>query len=203
MVTASLPQGSSVVDLAAGSGAVCLWLKDIGMRPTGTDPVDENVRLRSEVDFFTTNLNDDLTPHPHRKFDCVLATELIEHLENPHHFNKTMPQIASPGGLIFLSTPNTESSISLAQFIRSGDFRWLAPLQYRNDGHLTPILLSVLRHALEESNFTDICFDLIAPLVFRGLAWWKMRLLAWMSGWISGRSAMEGDFLIARACKPR
>jgi SAM-dependent methyltransferase len=180
---------------------MCLRLKDIGMRPTGTDLVTENFRLHSEVDFFTLNLNDDLPPGLLGKFDCVVATELIEHLENPRHLTRQCYSLLRPGGIVIISTPNTESSISMAQFIRTGDFRWFAPGQYHRDGHITPVLVSVLRHALEESEFSDIRIDSIAPMAFQGLAWWRMRLLAWMLRGIIGRPLLEGDFLIARATR--
>jgi len=199
IVRSALPQGASVLDLAAGSGAMCLRLKDIGMRPTGTDLVTENFRLHGEVDFVTANLNDELPATLRQGFDCVIATELIEHLENPRHLIRQCHDLLKPGGLLIVSTPNTASSISLAQFIRTGEFRWFTPAQYGNDGHIMPILLPVLRYALDESGFGDIRIDSIAPLKFSGLGWWKMRLLAWMLRGAIGRPLLEGDFLIAQA----
>ncbi len=202
IVAACLPPGASVLDLAAGSGAMCLRLEDLGMRPTGTDLVTENFRLHSEISFFAANLNEELPAHLLGTFDGVIATELIEHLENPRHLIRQCYELLRPGGLAVLSTPNTESSISMAQFVRSGDFRWFAPAQYDNDGHINPILLPVLRHALEESGFADIRIDSIAPLRFSGLVWWKMRLLAWVLRQITARPLLEGDFLIVRATRP-
>lgn len=203
MVRASLPQGAAVLDLAAGSGAMCLRLKDIGMRPTGTDLVPENFRLHGEVDFVTANLNDELPVTLRQGFDCVIATELIEHLENPRHLIRQCHDLLKPGGLLILSSPNTASSISLAQFVRTGEFRWFTPLQYTNDGHIMPILPQVLRYALEECGLTNIQIHSIAPLRFRGLGWWKMRLLAWLLRRMIARPLLEGDFLIAQAARPR
>ncbi len=203
IVRAALPQGASVLDLAAGSGAMCLRLKDIGMRPTGTDLVRENFRLHDEVDFVTTNLNDELPAQLRQGFDCVVATELIEHLENPRHLIRQCYDLLNPGGLLILSSPNTASSISLAQFVRTGEFRWFTPLQYDNDGHIMPILLPVLRYALGECGFAAIRIESIAPLHFRGLTWWKMRLLAWVLRHAIARPLLEGDFLIAQARRPR
>ena len=202
IVRSALPQGASVLDLAAGSGAMCLRLKDIGMRPTGTDLVSENFRLHGEVDFIAANLNDELPAALQRGFDCVTATELIEHLENPRHLIRQCHDLLKPGGLLIVSTPNTTSSISLAQFVRTGEFRWFTPLQYRSDGHIMPILLPVLRHALEESGFVDIRVESIAPLAFPGLDWWKMRLLAAVLRRVIDRPLLEGDFLIVQARRP-
>lgn len=202
IVRSALPQGASVLDLAAGSGAMCLRLKDIGMRPTGTDLVSENFRLHGEVDFVAANLNDELPAALQRGFDCVTATELIEHLENPRHLIRQCRDLLKPGGLLIVSTPNTASSLSLAHFVRTGEFRWFTPLQYDNDGHIMPILPTVLRCALEESGFVDIRIDSIAPLAFPGFNWWKMRLLAWVLRRVIARPLLEGDFLIVQARRP-
>jgi SAM-dependent methyltransferase len=182
---------------------MCLRLKDLGMRPTGTDLVQENFRLHGEVDFITANLNDELPDALRRGFDCVIATELIEHLENPRHLIRQCHDLLKPDGLLIVSTPNTASSISLAQFVRTREFRWFTPLQYSNDGHIMPILLPVLRLALEESGFGDVRIGSIAPLKFAGLGWWKMRLLAWVLRLVIARPLLEGDFLIAQARRPR
>jgi len=203
LVRAALPLGASVLDLAAGSGAMCLRLKDIGMRPTGTDLVAENFRLHGDVDFVTANLNDAIPASLRQGFDCVIATELIEHLENPRHLIRQCHELLKPGGLLIISSPNTSSSISLAQFVRTGEFRWFTPLQYGNDGHIMPILLPVLRYALEECSFANIQIHSIAPLRFAGLNWWKMRLLAWLLRRVIARPLLEGDFLIAQATRPR
>lgn len=202
VVKASLPQGASVLDLAAGSGAMCLRLKDMGMRPTGTDLVTENFRLHSEVDFFTANLNEELPADLLGRFDCVIATELIEHLENPRHLIRQCHSMLRPGGLLIVSTPNVETSISMAQFIRTGSFRWFASAQYHRDGHITPILSTVLHQALEEPGFSDIRIESIAPLTFNGLTWWRMRLLAWLLRGVAGRKLPEGEFLVASAIRP-
>lgn len=203
IVAATVPVGSKVLDIAAGSGALCLRLKDLGMIPTGVDLVDENFRLHGEVDFIKTNLNDDLPAQLRGSFDCVTATELIEHLENPRHFIRQCFEILRPGGLLVLSTPNTASSISLAQFVRTGEFRWFMAEHYDCTGHITPILLPVLCNALKEAGFTDIHLTSVAPLEFTGLSWWKMRLLAWFLRKIASRPLYEGDFLIASAQRPR
>lgn len=203
LVKAALPQGAAVLDLAAGSGAMCLRLKDIGMRPIGTDLVPENFRLHGQVDFFTANLNDPLPEAWRQRFDCVIATELIEHLENPRHLVRQCRELLKPGGLLLVSTPNTQSSISLAQFVRTGEFRWFTPQQYNHDGHIMPIVMPVLRHAFEECGFAGIEIHSIAPLKFRGLEWWKMRLLAWLLRQAIHRPLLEGDFLIAQARRAR
>lgn len=42
----------------------------------------------------------------HRRFECVVAGELIEHLSNPGQFLANMRRHLKPGGSIVLTTPN-------------------------------------------------------------------------------------------------
>lgn len=47
--------------------------------------------------------------HLDRKFDVVLAGELIEHLDNPGKFFDGAARCLKPGGLLILTTPNIAS----------------------------------------------------------------------------------------------
>ncbi|MBW8708301.1 MAG: methyltransferase domain-containing protein [Alphaproteobacteria bacterium] len=177
-------------------------LQDIGMEPTGCDLVGENFRLHSKVPFSIVNLNEPLPAELHQKFDCVVALEIIEHLENPRHMLRQCFKALRPGGLLVLSTPNIEQPISLAQFVRSGQFRWFMPAHYKNDGHITPISLYVLDNALKEAGFAEAVFDSIIPVTFSGLSWWKMRLFALALRAVAGRRVHQGDIIICRALRP-
>ena len=41
-----------------------------------------------------------------RRFDTVVAGELIEHLERPYDFLRALAELLAPGGRVVLSTPN-------------------------------------------------------------------------------------------------
>src|SRR6185437_7241343 len=77
-----VPKGAAVLDLGAGSGAMCLRLQDLGFKAAGGDIVSENFRLHGKADFHLVNINEPLSCELESRFDCVLAMELIEHLEN-------------------------------------------------------------------------------------------------------------------------
>lgn len=181
---------------------MCLRLLDLGMVPVGCDLVAENFRLHAKVPFSTINLNEPLPAELHQKFDCVVALEIIEHLENPRHLLRQCFKALRPGGLLILSTPNIEQPISLAQFIRTGEFRWFMPSHYKNDGHITPVPLSVLNRAFGEAGFVDVAVSSIVPVTFSGLSWWKMRLFAWALRAAAGRRVHRGDIIMCRAMRP-
>lgn len=65
------------------------------------------------VDFYgnpdvKANLNE-RSPFPNERFDTILASEIIEHLDNPLYFLKECKRILKPNGTIILTTPNAIS----------------------------------------------------------------------------------------------
>jgi SAM-dependent methyltransferase len=182
---------------------MCRRIKDLGFHPSGTDLIEETFQLRGEVPFFAFNLNDPLPTEMTGTFDGVTALEMIEHLENPRHLLRQCFAALRPGGVLIVSTPNIASPISLAQFIRTGEFRWFTDEYYRiKYGHITPVPITLLRNAAIEAGFVDVELHSIARPSFPGLNWWKMRLLAWAIQLASGRRLWDGDVIICQAVKP-
>ena len=203
LLTQRVSPGAVVLDLAAGSGAMCRRIKDLGFNPTGTDLIEEKFQLHGEVPFFAFDLNDPLPGEMVEKFDCVTALEMIEHLENPRHLLRQCFAALRPGGTLVVSTPNIESPISLAQYIRTAEFRWFSEEYYRiKYGHITPIPIGLLRNAAIEAGFVDVKVHAVIRPSFPGLRWWKMRLLAWAIQFASGHRLLNGDIIICQAIKP-
>lgn len=202
LTVSRLRPGAKVLDLASGSGAMCLRLKDLGFSLTGCDILAEKFHLHGQVDFSTVNLNHPLPEEIVGAFDCVVATEVIEHLENPRRLLRQCFRALRPGGVLFISTPNVDSPLSKALYIRSGDFRWFDDIAYEWYGHITPIPRRVFEKALREAGFVDVRIESVAPLTFPALSWWKMRLFAWLLAKLSTEKPLEGDILIVEASRP-
>jgi 2-polyprenyl-3-methyl-5-hydroxy-6-metoxy-1,4-benzoquinol methylase len=201
LAAGALPAGARVLDLASGSGAMCLRLRDLGLAPTGCDIVAENFRLHGSVPFIPVNLNHPLPEDMVGAFDCVIATELIEHLENPRHLLRQCFRALRPGGVLFVSTPNIDSPISQALHARTGEFQWFGEAEYRRDGHITPVSRRTLERALTEAWFVGTRVDSVAPVEFAGLAWWKMRALAWVLARVSTVPVLAGQIMVAEALR--
>ena len=145
--------GSSVLELAAGSGAMSRRLADAGYRVTATDYVSENFRLHGTVPFFTCDLNQDFSVGRAASVDHICALEIIEHLENPRHFARQCFQVLKPGGVLLLSTPNLDTAASIAMFMRDRSFQWFAEDDYARDGHITPLSQWQLQKCFGEAGF--------------------------------------------------
>jgi len=63
--------------------------------------------------FHQTDLNS-FSQQNSEKYDLIIATEVIEHLENPNDFIKTSANLLAPGGSILLTTPDKDYSDSSA-----------------------------------------------------------------------------------------
>ncbi|WP_114971809.1 class I SAM-dependent methyltransferase [Rhodoferax ferrireducens] len=145
--------GSSLLDIAAGSGAMSQRLSDMGYQVTATDYVTENFKLHSSIPFVTSNLNELFSNEYSLSFEAIIASEIIEHLENPRHFARECFKLLAPGGKLVLSTPNIDSPASIASFLRSGTFLWFSDTEYQVDGHITPLSQWQLHKCFSEAGF--------------------------------------------------
>ncbi len=147
-----LPEGN-VLDLAAGSGALSLRLTESGYKVTATDYVPENFRLHDSVPFFASDLNDDFSLGREGTFDTIVASEIIEHLENPRHFARQCYRLLRDGGKVVLSTPNIDCIASIVSFLRNGTFQWFSDLDYQRQGHITPLTQWQIHKCFLEAGF--------------------------------------------------
>lgn len=149
-------EGARILDLAAGSGAMSMRLKHLGFEPTATDYVPENFRATG-IPFQQIDLNTSFSgAFEQGSFDGIVASEIIEHLENPWHFFRQCQTLLKPGGRVILSTPNTQSSASIAAFLRSGNFLWFTDADRDLEGHISPLTLSQIRYAID---CAGMCLD--------------------------------------------
>jgi SAM-dependent methyltransferase len=146
----------TLLDLAAGSGAMSLRMQDLGFQVTATDYVPENFRLHGSVPFTHGDLNEPFSKGYGEPFGNIIASEIIEHLENPRHFARECHRLLIPGGRMILTTPNVDSPASKASFLRSGRFAWFTEHDYREQGHITPLTQWQIGDCFREAGFSFV-----------------------------------------------
>jgi len=101
-----------VLDVGCGNGALCGMLHDAGFDVVGADADKNGCALaRAEypdILFFEVGVYDEPDPvlgNPPKKFDCVVSTEVVEHLYAPRHLPQFASRVLRQNGYLVLSTP--------------------------------------------------------------------------------------------------
>lgn len=90
-------------------------------------------------------------------FALVVASEVIEHLENPLAFVREAAKLVAVDGHLLLTTPNVANWIGRLRFLFTGELRWFDHDGYTRLRHLSAVTDSQMRNILDE-----VGFDLVA-----------------------------------------
>jgi 2-polyprenyl-6-hydroxyphenyl methylase/3-demethylubiquinone-9 3-methyltransferase len=103
-------QKLTLADLGCGNGYAAAKFNELGHRTTGVDISPEGIdtaraayrSIRFELGSLYDN---ELASRLGTVFDCVVALEVIEHLQYPKMLFKRAFELLRPGGFLILSTP--------------------------------------------------------------------------------------------------
>jgi SAM-dependent methyltransferase len=130
--------GAHALDLGAGSGALAERLQSAGFQVTAADLANY---FELNTEFLQLDLND---PHFERAlpgdFGLITAVEVIEHLENPSAFLRSVGKLLKTGGIAILTTPNVENVPARLKFLLRGEVR---AMDKSAPEHITPIHLDL------------------------------------------------------------
>ncbi len=200
MLGTAVASDARVLEFGAGSGAMSLRLADLGFAVTASDLFAESFQP-TQVPFVAADLNGAFAAKWPHGFDAVMALEIIEHLENPRAVLRQIRALLPVGGQLVLSTPNIANPVSQALFLRTGQFQWFRDIDYREQGHITPLSPSVLEQALQEAGFV-IRAERAVSNPFRRISrlGWSVRLLApWCALFGGLPAARRGEVWLVRA----
>jgi SAM-dependent methyltransferase len=100
-----------ILNAGCGSGELCLLLAQKGHRVLGIDPVPEYIELahdraelapKGECSYLVSSIEDFEGDQP---FDCVIATDVLEHIEDDRGAFERLASNVRPGGLIVITVP--------------------------------------------------------------------------------------------------
>ncbi len=133
----------SILILGAGGGAFDERLIDNGY--TNVTAIEFNREVyKSKGNILALDLNHDFSSSfSGAGFDCVIAIEIIEHLENHFHFIRNIDKLLNVNGRLFISTPNVESSLSRVKFWLAGDFPCFTKASVMETGHINPLFRNI------------------------------------------------------------
>jgi len=96
----------SILDVGCATGALLVSLREQGWRVTGVEISPSAVYAQKERGLDVRNIPLEEINFPQESFDVILASHLIEHLNDPRSFFTETNRILKNGGYLFITTPN-------------------------------------------------------------------------------------------------
>ncbi len=155
--------GLKAIDIGCGGGLVCEPMTRMGADVTGLDAAEGNIKIATEhaeqhgLDITYLHKTAEEHVKSRKKYDIVLALEIVEHVENLPFFIETAAKLLKKDGILILSTLNrTAKSYMLGivaaehilKWVPKGTHQWqkfIKPselAQHCEDAKLTPVKIS-------------------------------------------------------------
>jgi len=101
----------NILDIGCGGGLLCEPLKRLGASVTGIDPSVNNIKAaKLHAKEMSLDINYFHCPpenfKPNKKFNVVLAMEVIEHVSNVELFIQNCSNLLEKNGILFIATIN-------------------------------------------------------------------------------------------------
>lgn len=144
-------KSSRILILGAGAGAFDERVIDVGYTDvTAVEFRREIYKARGKIE--ERDLNQDFSNLADvEKFDCVVAIEIVEHLENHFHFIRNIDKILKKGGMLYMTTPNVESSLSRVKYFLTGALDLFNPKEIGVTGHINPIFKDIFLYHMHNN----------------------------------------------------
>jgi SAM-dependent methyltransferase len=180
-ILAWFPPGGTarILDAGAGEGALSDALRRRGYRVVACDVSPSRFRA-SGVPCIRADLAARL-PFADASFDGVVSSEVLEHLENPHHLAREFARILRPGGAFVLTTPNILNVYSRLHFLLLGTCDFFDTLSgsretafHGTKGHINPVGYPELRYLLTGAGLriTDVTTNRDIRVALRDTTGW-------------------------------
>lgn len=151
IITKFLNSPKDILDIGSGAGTLSLYFASKNNRILGIDISKKAIEscarsskilgLEHNVDFKVMNFPNEI---PNKKFDFIICSEVIEHLENDDLALRKIFSLLKPEGIAIISTPSKN-----APLYRLG----LANKFDREVGHLRRYFLEELVKKCKKANF--------------------------------------------------
>ena len=134
--TADVLKGIDILDVGCGGGILCEPLARIGANVTGLEAAEQSLEVAREhakgqkglkLEYVCSTIEDFVRDNPEVRFDAVVASEVLEHVESQPLFMESCSRMLKPGGSIFVTTINRSRSSYAAAILAAECFLGLLP----------------------------------------------------------------------------
>lgn len=162
--------GKSILDIGCGGGLVSEPLSRLGGHVTGIDAdkgaidIARDHALSQGLDIsYICGAAEDLVAQ-NKKYDVVIALEILEHVSSPMTFIQMCGKLLKPGGVIIFSTLNrTWKSYALGIFVAERILSWAPPNTHHWNKFIKPSELSRMINMCDLETI-DACGLVYKPL---------------------------------------
>jgi 2-polyprenyl-3-methyl-5-hydroxy-6-metoxy-1,4-benzoquinol methylase len=149
-IKTQIPTNGKILDVGCGNGNISLYLGSLNYDVKGIDVSDESIRYAQNRNAlpnvkFQCISAEELTINEER-FDAIVCSEVLEHLEKPEVLLKTLAQLLKANGIILITVPN---GFGPREVLITKPMQWLT----KKNNWLTKSILK-LKHVLGYSGTT-------------------------------------------------
>lgn len=129
----TVANGSSktILDVGCSPGHLAIAIARSGHKVTGIDLNDEylvkyNPGWLGEITRIKWNIETDRLNFPDQSFDCILFTEILEHIAitHPRILLADLYRMLKPGGVLYITTPNVSCFTNILHLLRNKNIFW-------------------------------------------------------------------------------
>jgi SAM-dependent methyltransferase len=178
---AGVSHEARVLDVGVGTGANLRLLRDLGFsKVTGLDPSDDAIRHCAEKGFSRVQRGDVCSmPFADGSFDLVLATDVIEHVDDDDRAVAEIMRVLDPAGLALITVPAFQSLWGLQ------DRQSLHKRRYR----LRPLVRLLRSHGLRVQRYYYFNYLMFVPV------WLVRRLIDLLGLRLESESQINSPFI--------
>lgn len=149
-------QSGKLLDIGAGTGAFCNYMKQAGWNVTGLEPDAAARRVAKDAHQVNLLEIEALFEFPAASFDAITLWHVLEHVHELDAYMQQIRNILKPNGRIFIAVPNY-TSFDAAQYKE----HWAAYDVPRHLYHFSPPSMQALleKHQLRLTNLHPMWFD--------------------------------------------
>ncbi|TAK29850.1 MAG: class I SAM-dependent methyltransferase [Chloroflexota bacterium] len=134
-----VPIGNRLLDIGVGDGGFAECMKPRVSEVFGIDvsPIAVQSARRRGIEAFVCDLDREASPFPDRHFDVITCLDVIEHVLDPRKLLLEISRLATPGGVVVVSTVNIRCVKYLHSVVLRGRFpRTSGDEEAYDGGHL-------------------------------------------------------------------
>jgi len=106
----NLPKGSVVLDVGCGNGVIARSLGELGFNVLGIDVSARTIEKANQLNTFSNVtfkvISAEQLVSEGKKYDAVICSEVLEHLNNPEILLRTLYQSMTDKGFLIVTVPN-------------------------------------------------------------------------------------------------